>query len=150
MVQQNSTQCETTVNVCQNNNLPALFPTFWRHTYISHSMWRYSPVSVPRQVPIIDLNGGNIRLKINYIVTQSLITTLLILFIFKKSLSTLLNWVAPNFSTNNFQVDIHLGISGDKVEIDPRQQPSSAKFWSKQVYFMSLCLLKKKVFFCKT
>jgi len=30
------------------------------------------------------------------------------------------------------KVDIHLGISGEKVEIDPVQQTSSARFWSKQ------------------
>lgn len=36
------------------------------------------------------------------------------------------------FTRVRTKVDIHLGISGDKVEIDPRQQPSSAKFWSKQ------------------
>ena len=29
-------------------------------------------------------------------------------------------------------MDVHLGISEEKVEIDPRQQTSSAKFWSKQ------------------
>lgn len=36
------------------------------------------------------------------------------------------------FTKVRTKVDIHLGISGDKVEIDPRQQSSSAKFWSKQ------------------
>jgi len=36
------------------------------------------------------------------------------------------------FTKVRTKVDIHLGISGDKVEIDPRQQTSSAKFWSKQ------------------
>ena len=36
------------------------------------------------------------------------------------------------FTKVRTKVDVHLGISGDKVEIDPRQQRSSAKFWSKQ------------------
>jgi len=36
------------------------------------------------------------------------------------------------FTKVRTKVEIHLGISGDKVEIDPRQQTSSAKFWSKQ------------------
>jgi len=36
------------------------------------------------------------------------------------------------FTKVRTKVDIHLGISEDKVEIDPKQQSSSAKFWSKQ------------------
>eukprot|EP00088_Acartia_fossae_P031774 TRINITY_DN3258_c0_g1_i2.p1 TRINITY_DN3258_c0_g1~~TRINITY_DN3258_c0_g1_i2.p1 ORF type:complete len:548 (+),score=138.78 TRINITY_DN3258_c0_g1_i2:651-2294(+) len=36
------------------------------------------------------------------------------------------------FTKVRTKVDIHLGISGEKVEIDPRQQASSAKFWSRQ------------------
>ena len=36
------------------------------------------------------------------------------------------------FTKVRTKVDVHLGISGDKVEIDPKQQSSSAKFWSKQ------------------
>jgi len=36
------------------------------------------------------------------------------------------------FTKVRTKVDVHLGVSGDKVEIDPKHQSSSAKFWSKQ------------------
>jgi hypothetical protein len=49
-------------------------------------------------------------------------------------------WEAPLFQSFNVEiftkvrtkVEIHLGISGERVEIDPCQQASTARFWQKQ------------------